>query len=119
VTGCTGSAAPATTPVPGYYAIGIRTFTSSIVAIAPRLALELDRLGAAGDGAALAQVMNEFVVPLYELRARKKGYEVSAMKALMDLAGLSGGPARPPLPEVAGEDREALRAVFEAWRPWL
>lgn len=35
--------------VPGYYSIGIRTYTSSIATVAPKLSIELDRLAASGD----------------------------------------------------------------------
>ena len=104
--------------VPGYYSLGIRTYTSSIATVAPRLSLKLHEVAAAGRGEELGRLMSDYVVPLYALRARRKGYEVSAMKAMMDLAGLSGGPVRPPLVEVRPEEREELRALLEAWRPF-
>jgi len=59
------------------------------------------------------------VVPLYELRARRKGYEVSAMKAMMDMAGLVGGPVRPPLVELKRDEIEALRGTMSKWKAWL
>jgi len=105
--------------VPGYYAIGIRTYTSSIANVAPQLSLHLHELAAAGKSEELAHLMNELVIPLYSLRARRKGYEVSAMKAMMDMIGLAGGPVRPPLVDLRPEEIEALRAMTEKWRPWL
>ena len=63
--------------------------------------------------------MNRCVIPLYSLRARRKGYEVSAMKAMMDMIGLRGGPPRPPLPQVRDEEREELRVILEKWKPYL
>ena len=63
--------------------------------------------------------MSDCVIPLYALRARRKGYEVSAMKAMMDMVGLRGGPARPPLPDVRADEREELRAILEKWEPFL
>ena len=65
------------------------------------------------------KLMHELVIPLYALRARRKGYEVSAMKAMMDMVGLAGGPVRPPLPEVKPEEKEELRAIVEKWKPFL
>jgi 5-dehydro-4-deoxyglucarate dehydratase len=53
------------------------------------------------------------------MRARRKGYEVATMKALMDMAGLNGGPVRPPLVNVKPEEREELRAILEEWREFL
>lgn len=102
--------------VPGYYAIGIRCYTSSISAVAPKLSIKLHELGAAGDSAALNQLVNDHVVPLYALRTKRKGYEVSAMKTMLDMIGLSGGPVRPPLVEVTESDRAELRAILDGWR---
>ena len=49
--------------VPGYYSIGIRTYTSSIATVAPKLSLKLDELASAGDSSALMQLMNTYVIP--------------------------------------------------------
>ncbi|MBT7025971.1 MAG: hypothetical protein HN969_00230, partial [Verrucomicrobia bacterium] len=102
--------------VPGYYAICIRCYTSSISAVAPKLSIKLHELGAAGDSATLNQLVNDHVVPLYALRTKRKGYEVSAMKAMLDMLGLSGGPVRPPLVEVTESERAELRAILDSWR---
>ncbi len=105
--------------VPGYYAMGIRTFTSSIANVAPKLSLRLHELASAGYSAELTKLMNELVIPLYVMRARRKGYEVSVMKAMMDMVGLVGGPVRPPLVNLKAEEIETLRRMTEAWKPWL
>jgi 5-dehydro-4-deoxyglucarate dehydratase len=105
--------------VPGYYSIGVRTYTSSIANVAPKLSLRLHELASAGHSVELTKLMEELVVPLYALRARRKGYEVSAMKAMMDMIGLIGGPVRPPLVNLKSEEVEALRATLDKWRPWL
>jgi 5-dehydro-4-deoxyglucarate dehydratase len=105
--------------VPGYYSIGIRTYTSSIANVAPRLSLKLHELASAGKSDELTKLMNELVIPLYALRARRKGYEVSAMKAMMDMIGLAGGPVRPPLVDLRADEIELLRGMLDKWRPWL
>lgn len=105
--------------VPGYYSIGIRTYTSSIATVAPKLSLALHEAAANGRSEELLKLMSDCVIPLYGLRARRKGYEVSAMKAMMDMVGLRGGPVRPPLPDVRAEEREELRAMLEKWKPFL
>ncbi len=105
--------------VPGYYAMGIRTFTSSIANVAPKLSLRLHELALAGYSAELTKLMNELVIPLYVMRARRKGYEVSVMKAMMDMVGLVGGPVRPPLVNLKPDEIETLRRMTEAWKPWL
>ncbi|MBG31186.1 MAG: hypothetical protein CMI31_14490 [Opitutae bacterium] len=101
--------------VGGYYGIGIRRFTSSISSIAPKLSILLHETGAASDTAALEKLTKEHVLPLYNLRARRKGYEVSAMKALLELAGKAGGPVRPPLVDPRPEEIDELKAILDGW----
>lgn len=105
--------------VPGYYSIGIRTYTSSIATVAPKLSIKLHELASSGRRDELMKLMHECVIPLYALRARRKGYEVSAMKAMMDEVGLEGGPSRPPLIEVRPAELEELRAMLKSWQPFL
>jgi 5-dehydro-4-deoxyglucarate dehydratase len=105
--------------VPGYYSIGIRTYTSSIANVAPKLSLRLHELASQGHNPDLDRLMRELVVPLYALRARRRGYEVSAMKKMMDLIGLVGGASRPPLPDLTPEDARDLTAMLERWKPWI
>jgi 5-dehydro-4-deoxyglucarate dehydratase len=102
-----------------YYSTGIRTFSSSIAAVAPALALKLHELAAAADTEALAELLEECVIPLFALRARRKGYEVSAMKAMMDMIGLNGGPVRPPLVNVSPAELDELRTVLARWEKFL
>ena len=59
--------------------------------------------------------MREYVVPLYAFRARRRGYEVSVMKALMNMLGLSGGRVRPPLVELPEEDLAELHVLAGSW----
>ncbi len=105
--------------VPAYYSIGLRTYTSSIATVAPKLSLALHEKAAAGDSEALLRLMSEYVIPLYALRARRKGYEVSVMKAMMSRVGLAAGPVRPPLPEVPPGDLADVSALLERWKPVL
>jgi 5-dehydro-4-deoxyglucarate dehydratase len=105
--------------VPAYYSMGIRTYTSSIANVAPRLSLRLHELASVGHSEELSKLMRELVIPLYTLRARRKGYEVSVMKAMMDMIGLVGGPVRAPLIDMRQEDVETLRTMIERWQDWV
>jgi 5-dehydro-4-deoxyglucarate dehydratase len=105
--------------VPAYYSIGIRAYTSSIATVAPRLSLELHEAAAAGEAARLQRLMDDYVIPLYALRARRKGYEVTVMKEMMNAVGLAAGPVRPPLPPLRPEDAGDLRALLEQWKAVL
>src|SRR5438552_6926920 len=105
--------------VPAYYSIGIRAYTSSIATVAPRLSLRLHETASAGDAAGLKRLMDEYVIPLYALRSRRKGYEVTVMKEMMNIIGLAAGPVRPPLPVMRPEDMSDLRRMMERWKPVL
>lgn len=102
--------------VPAYYSIGIRAFTSSVANVSPQVAVQLHEAGARGDANTLQQLMTELVVPLYALRGRRKGHEVTVMKELMTLLGLAGGAIRPPLVAMRPEEMEELRAIVPAWQ---
>jgi len=105
--------------VAAYFSIGVTTFTSSIATVAPQLSLKLWELAGAGDSEMLRDLLDRCVVPLYALRARRKGYEVSAMKAMMDMVGLSGGPVRPPLVNVKPDEEDELRTILASWEKFL
>jgi 5-dehydro-4-deoxyglucarate dehydratase len=105
--------------VAAYFSIGVTTFTSSIATVAPRLALRLYELADAGDLEGLNEMLERCVIPLYALRARRKGYEVSAMKAMMDMVGLSGGPVRPPLVNLRPDEENEIRTILASWEKFL
>jgi len=105
--------------VAAYFSIGVTTFTSSIATVAPRLSLKLWELADAGDSEMLRDLLDRCVIPLYALRARRKGYEVSAMKAMMDMVGLNGGPVRPPLVNIKPDEEDELRAILASWEKFL
>lgn len=105
--------------VAAYYSIGLRTFSSSIATVAPRLSLRLHELGEAGDHEALAELLDKCVIPLYAIRSRRKGYEVSTMKTMMEMVGLSAGPVRPPLVNVTPEEEDELRVILGQWEKFL
>ncbi|MGH9314016.1 MAG: dihydrodipicolinate synthase family protein [Vicinamibacterales bacterium] len=102
--------------VPAYYSLGIRAFTSSVANVAPRLAWELHEAAANGDTATLRRLMGDYVTPLYALRGRRKGYEVTVMKVMMERLGLVGGPVRPPLTALAPEDVALVETMVPQWR---
>jgi 5-dehydro-4-deoxyglucarate dehydratase len=105
--------------VPAYCSIGIRTYTSSIATVAPKLSLRLDEVAASGNSAELQHLMKDYVMPLYTMRARRKGYEVSVMKAMMNVIGLAAGPVRPPLPNLSSEEMAEVQQMLENWKPFL
>ena len=105
--------------VPGYFAVGVQAYTSSISNIAPRLSLALAEAGLARDFARLDLLMQRFVHPLYAIRERSRGYEVAVMKAAMEILGLSAGPVRPPLTDCTERDLVDIRRLLETYREWI
>jgi 5-dehydro-4-deoxyglucarate dehydratase len=105
--------------IPGYFSIGVQAYTSSISNIAPKLSLELARAGVARDFATIDKLMAKYVQPLYAIRERQRGYEVSVMKEAMDMLGMVGGPVRPPLMNVREHDIADIRKLMEVYKDVL
>jgi 5-dehydro-4-deoxyglucarate dehydratase len=104
---------------PGYFAIGVQGYTSSISNIAPGLSLMLAEAGLSGDFVTLNRLMAKYVHPLYAIRDRVRGYEVSVMKLAMEMLGMKAGPARPPLAPVRAQDRADLERLLEVYQDVL
>ena len=102
--------------VPGYFAIGVQAFTSSISNVSPAISLALADAGLQRDFVRLNNLMAKYVHPLYAIRERARGYEVAIMKEAMMLLGLPAGPVRPPLMNCRPEDVEDTRALMELYR---
>jgi 5-dehydro-4-deoxyglucarate dehydratase len=102
--------------VPAYFAIGVQAYTSSISNIAPKVSLQLAAAGLARDFTRLDQLMRRYVHPLYALRERMRGYEVSVVKTAMEILGMPAGPVRPPLTNCRPEDVEDVRKLMEVYR---
>jgi 5-dehydro-4-deoxyglucarate dehydratase len=100
---------------PSYYGLGIRTYTSSLANIAPKLSLQIHELASQNDSVPLNELMARYVIPHYAIRGRRKGYEVSVVKAQMDILGMAGGPVRPPLVNVTEAEMNELRTISESW----
>ena len=73
----------------------------------------------ARDFGALDKLMAKYVQPLYAIRERHRGYEVSVMKEMMEMLGMPAGPVRPPLENVRHQDISDIRALVEVYRDVL
>lgn len=102
--------------VPGYFAVGVQAFTSSISNIAPEVSLALADAGLQRDFARLDILMQRYVNPLYALRERARGYEVAMMKEAMEMLGMPAGPVRPPLMNSRPADLADLRRVLDVYK---
>jgi len=102
--------------VPGYFAIGVQAYTSSISNIAPKLSLALAEAGQKRDFTRLNELMKRYVNPLYALRERSKGYEVAVMKTAMQVLGMPAGPVRPPLMNCQVKDEKDVAELMDVYR---
>jgi 5-dehydro-4-deoxyglucarate dehydratase len=95
-----------------YFAAGAQGFTSSIACFWPEASAELFRLARSGDAGGLKAFHERVVHPIYELRQLRKGFEVSIMKACMELLGYKAGPVRPPLANAPESTRTTLKQLL-------
>ncbi len=105
--------------IPTYFAAGVQGYTSSISNIAPKLSLELADAGMKRDFNRLDKLMARYVNPLYAIRERAKGYEVSVMKDAMEILGMTAGPVRPPLMNTRPADVADVRELMGIYREWI
>ncbi|MDR7033499.1 5-dehydro-4-deoxyglucarate dehydratase [Mesorhizobium sp. BE184] len=98
----------------GFNGVGVTTYSSAVFNFVPELAQRFYRALRAGDRATMEEILHRFFFPFAALRDRKAGYPVSIIKAGVDLVGYTPGPVRPPLVDLAPDEREALRGLIEA-----
>lgn len=96
-----------------YFAAGAVGYTSSLACFWPEASVELYRLASSGNFAGLAEYHSRVVRPIYEMRQLKPGYEVSVMKAAMELLGYVAGPSRAPLQNLDDAERTRLAEILK------
>lgn len=96
-----------------YFAAGAVGYTSSLACFWPEASVELYRLASSGNFAGLTEYHDQVVKPIYQMRQLKPGYEVSVMKAAMELLGYVSGPSRAPLQNLDDSEQDALKLILE------
>ena len=99
--------------VGAYFAGGAQGFTSSLACFWPEASAELYRLASTGDFDGLRAYHQRVVRPFYELRQRGRGFEVSVMKAAMEILGHPAGAPRPPLGRLSDKDLADLQELLQ------
>jgi 5-dehydro-4-deoxyglucarate dehydratase len=97
-----------------YFAAGAVGFTSSLACFWPEASVELYRLASSGDFAGLERYHKKVVRPFYEMRQRRRGFEVSVMKGAMEILGHAAGAPRAPLGQLSETDKTDLRALLQS-----
>lgn len=96
-----------------YLGAGFTTYSSAVFNFVPALANRFYAALRSGDNATCESILNSFFYPFMELRSRKRGYAVSAIKAGVRLIGYDSGPVRSPLIDLTGEEEEILKDLIE------
>jgi 5-dehydro-4-deoxyglucarate dehydratase len=99
-----------------YLGAGFTTYSSAVFNFVPELANRFYAALRGGDTAACEDILNRFFYPLMELRSRRKGYAVSAIKAGVRLVGFDAGRVRPPLDDLTAEEEKTLATIIDANR---
>lgn len=99
-----------------YLGAGFTTYSSAVFNFVPGLAMEFYRALRAGDRATCERILNGFFWPFMELRARRKGYAVAAIKAGVRLQGFAAGRVRTPLSDLTAEEEAILAGLIGAQR---
>lgn len=97
-----------------YLGAGFTTYSSAVFNFVPALANRFYAALRSGDRASCERILKDFFYPFMELRSRRKGYAVSAIKAGVRLAGFDAGPVRPPLDDLTAEEERILKNLMDA-----
>ncbi|MEO7497500.1 MAG: 5-dehydro-4-deoxyglucarate dehydratase [Massilia sp.] len=97
-----------------YKAMGVPVYSSAVFNFVPQLAMDFYHATAADDFATVNRLIDNFFLPLLDIRNRKGGYAVSIVKAGARLVGHSGGPVRAPLTDLTAEEDAMLLKLLKA-----
>ncbi|WP_269584548.1 5-dehydro-4-deoxyglucarate dehydratase [Roseibium sp. Sym1] len=105
------------------YGAGVTTYSSAVFNFVPELALRFFNALRGNDRDTVQQILKDFFFPFADLRDRRPGYAVSAIKAGVGIVGFTPGPVRPPLSDLTPEEVRMLRELVEraqaaGWATW-
>ncbi|HET6856314.1 MAG TPA: 5-dehydro-4-deoxyglucarate dehydratase [Streptomyces sp.] len=102
-----------------YRGIGVTLYSSAVFCFAPDIALAFHKALNTGDDVTANLLLDNFFVPLVELRNAGRGYAVSLVKAGVRLGGLDVGEVRPPLNEPDASHVKELAELIAGARSLL
>ncbi|MFH6782690.1 MULTISPECIES: 5-dehydro-4-deoxyglucarate dehydratase [Methylobacterium] len=100
-----------------YLEMGVTTYSSAVFNFVPGFALDFYAAVRRRDREAVAQGLRDFILPLIEIRNRRKGYAVSIIKAGMRVVGRDSGPVRHPLTDLTAAEEAELAALVARITP--
>lgn len=94
-----------------YLDMGVTTYSSAVFNFVPEFSTRFYAAVRRRDYAAIQAGLKDFILPLIEIRNRKRGYAVSIIKAGMKIIGRDSGPVRPPLTDLTESESAELAAL--------
>src|SRR5262249_35575985 len=94
-----------------YLDMGVSTYSSAVFNFVPEFATNFYAAVRRRDHRTIHAGLKDFILPLVEIRNRKKGYAVSIIKAGMKVIGRNSGPVRPPLTDLTDAEIAELAAL--------
>lgn len=91
-----------------YLGAGFTTYSSAVFNFVPKLAIEFYDSLRSGIRARCEEILKDFFYPFMDIRNRRKGYAVAAIKAGVRIAGFDVGPVRAPLSDLTDEEYALL-----------
>ena len=99
-----------------YLGAGFTTYSSAVFNFVPGLAIEFYQSLRSGNRASCEDILNGFFYPFMEIRNRRKGYAVSAIKAGVRLQGFDAGPVRSPLSDLTDEEMGLMQDLIAPFK---
>lgn len=100
-----------------YKALGIPVYSSAAFNFIPKTAMEFYRAVSSDDFATMNRLIDEFFLPLIDIRNRRPGYAVSMVKSGARIVGRDPGPVRPPLTDLTETESAELAALISRLGP--
>ena len=97
-----------------YMGAGFTTYSSAVFNFVPTLANRFYAALRAGERTECEAILRDFFYPFMELRARRPGYAVAAVKAGVRLRGFEAGPVRAPLSDLTPAEERILADLIDA-----
>jgi 5-dehydro-4-deoxyglucarate dehydratase len=94
-----------------YLEMGVTTYSSAVFNFVPEFATSFFAAARRQDRVTVLAMLRQFILPLIEIRNRKKGYAVSMIKAGMKVIGRDSGPVRLPLTDLDTAEVAELAAL--------
>ena len=94
-----------------YLEMGVTTYSSAVFNFVPDFAVGFYDAVRRQDRKVVYEGLNNFILPLIEIRNRRKGYAVSIIKAGMKVIGRDSGPVRAPLTDLNSSEMDELAAL--------